>query len=164
MTLGGSDPYAHTAEIISDLTESCWYAEGGRVTAVLGSSYAGVTPWLEWSGDRTARLSVVQHPGDFVDRCIQADLAWAASGRRAERAPVTRGVRASCARARHARIGRRRFCGSEPSGDRAEHLVSQARSARASAVGERLGAPRRGFLRLIDPLGWLHLPVQRCVL
>jgi UDP-2,4-diacetamido-2,4,6-trideoxy-beta-L-altropyranose hydrolase len=77
LTLGGSDPYGHTAEIVSDLTESRWYGEGGRVTAVLGRSYTGATPWCEWSDDRVAGLSVVQHPTDFVDRCVEADLVIA---------------------------------------------------------------------------------------
>jgi len=77
VTLGGSDPYGHTAEIVDDLTQSSWYGAGGRVTAVLGRSYVGATPWNAWSDDRTARLSVVQQPADFVERCVQADLVIA---------------------------------------------------------------------------------------
>ena len=74
VTFGGSDPDGRTAVVTEALTQLPWYADGGSVTVVLGTSYAGDEPWRRWSSRHVERMEVLRRPNDFVARCRSADL------------------------------------------------------------------------------------------
>ena len=74
ITFGGSDPHGIGTIVARDLQRLPWFKEGGRVTLVLGASYAGPRPR---SGKR---YEVVQAPPDFIGRCAEADLVITGAG------------------------------------------------------------------------------------
>jgi spore coat polysaccharide biosynthesis predicted glycosyltransferase SpsG len=72
VTLGGSDPGAVILQIVETLGASDWFRGGGRLTIVLGGSYAGPLPTI--APPHAERLELVHAPADFLARCAAADL------------------------------------------------------------------------------------------
>jgi len=58
-----------------------WFSERpGRIVVILGSNYAGPTPWEGWSPKETAQVVAVRDPGDFHRRLAEVDLVLCGAG------------------------------------------------------------------------------------
>lgn len=74
LTLGGSDPDGRTARIATELVETDWFVDGGRLVVVLGGGYQGPEPWQEDSWAQGGSFVLVREPVDFLDRARRATV------------------------------------------------------------------------------------------